>query len=53
MLYNVNRDRDKDPSGTVWTDFFPEWKEQEEPQSEDKMFAAMLLWSKATAKLGA
>ena len=43
ILYNINRDSQKDPKGLDWQDVFPEWKE-EEPQSEDEMFEAMQLW---------
>jgi hypothetical protein len=45
IVYNANRDTDKDPNGIDWRDVFPEWKEQpkEEPeeQTEDEMFEMM------------
>lgn len=48
MLYNINRDRTKDPSGADWLDFFPEWDEAA-VQSDEQMYEAMLLWTRATA----
>lgn len=46
MLYNINRDPAKDPSGKDWDDFFTEWKEPLPLQTEDEMFQAMMLWTK-------
>lgn len=43
MLYNTNRDSEKDPNGLRWTDFFPVWKEEPEEQTDDDMFALMQL----------
>lgn len=51
MLYNANRDSEKDPSGIGWMDVFGEWKEQPTEQSEDQMFEAMMLWTKRTEDL--
>lgn len=44
MLYNINRDRKTDPRGATWLAFFPE---PEKIQSDDEMFSAMMVWSKA------
>lgn len=52
MLYNVNRDRQKDPKGATWEDFFPQWKESSGPQTEDQMLGAMMLWARATKGRG-
>lgn len=46
MLYNANRDSEKDPSGLDWRDFFPEWKEKSTEQTEEEMFKAMLMFTK-------
>lgn len=43
ILYNLNRDTDKDPQGIQWQDVFPEWKE-EKVQSDEEIFEAMQLW---------
>jgi hypothetical protein len=45
MLYNVNRDPDKDPKGLDWFDFFPEWREARE-QTEEELFEMMMLFTK-------
>lgn len=46
MLYNINRDQDKDPTGARWDDFFP----QVEPeQSDEQMLDAMMTWARVTA----
>lgn len=50
ILYNLNRDPEKDPKGIDWDDVFPEWKEAR-PQTEDEMFEAMLLFAKSTEGL--
>lgn len=47
MLYNINRDGERDPKGADWWDFFTEWK-PESVESEDAMLNAMLMWTKAT-----
>lgn len=46
MLYNVNRDTEKDPTGARWDDFFPQAVRE---QSDDQMFDAMMMWARATA----
>ena len=46
MLYNINRDSEKDPQGQEWFDFFTEWKEVPVEQTEDEMFQAMMLFTK-------
>lgn len=51
MLYNVHRDRAKDPRGATWMDFFPQWKEDRGgPQTDEQMFDAMMIWARVTAK---
>lgn len=49
LLYNVNRDQQKDPKGATWTDFFPEWDESAAEQSDEQMLDAMMIWARATA----
>lgn len=48
MIYNAHRDAKKDPKGRTWIDVFPQWKEKKPVQSEDQMFAAMMMWAQAT-----
>lgn len=50
MLYNINRDSDKDPNGLEWWDFYTEWKEETE-QSEEQMLEHMKLWASTTKAL--
>ncbi len=45
MLYNVNRDGQKDPKGSDWLDFFPEHRPKEW-QGQDAMFDALMMWTK-------
>lgn len=49
ILYNINRDSEKDPHGIEWQDVFPEWKEERE-QSEEEMFAVMQALAEATRR---
>lgn len=51
ILYNINRDAEKDPKGIGWRDVFPEWKEPTREQTEEEMFAAMLVLAKSTKGL--
>lgn len=51
MLYNANRDSKKDPKGWNWLDVFPEWKPPVEPQTEDQMLEAMMMWAAATRRM--
>lgn len=51
MLYNINRDSEKDSRGAEWWDFFTEWKPEEEEQTEEEMFQTMLLLTKRTEGL--
>lgn len=53
MLYNINRDSTTDPQGLDWDDFFTEWKEPIESQTEDEMFQMMMLLTKRTEGLSA
>lgn len=53
QIYNMNRDVEKDPKGLDWQDYFTEWKEEPEEQTEDQMFEAMMLWTKSTEGLSA
>lgn len=46
MLYNINRDSKLDPNGLDWQDFFTEWKEAPEEQTEEQMLEAMMLFAK-------
>lgn len=48
ILYNANRNVEKDPAGIEWQDVFTEWKEPEREQSEEEMLANMRLWAEAT-----
>lgn len=48
MLYNANRDSEKDPNGLEWRDFFPEWKPEPQEQTEEEMFQTMMLLAKST-----
>lgn len=50
MLYNINRDSDKDPKGLDWEDFFSEWQETTE-QTEEEQLQVMQLWAAATKAL--
>lgn len=50
ILYNINRDSEKDPRGMDWQDVFAEWKE-ERFEDEDEMFAAMKLFAQSTEGL--
>jgi hypothetical protein len=52
MLYNLNRDPEKDRDGIDWQDVFTEWKEKLPEQTEDELYEAMLLWAKSTEGLG-
>lgn len=45
MLYNINRDGERDPKGAEWWDFFTEWKPI---QTEMDMYEAMLAWTQPT-----
>jgi hypothetical protein len=47
MLYNINRDRKKDPKGWTWLTVFPEHQPPVKHQSEDEMFANMMQWARA------
>lgn len=47
MLYNANRDSEKDPTGLDWTDFYPEWKPPKGEQTEEEMFEMMQLFAKS------
>lgn len=51
ILYNINRDSERDPHGLEWQDVFPEWKEPEKEQTEEEMFATMMLFTKSTEGL--
>lgn len=44
ILYNINRDSEKDPHGMDWQDVFPEWKTEHE-QTEEEMFEMMQLFA--------
>lgn len=50
MLYNINRDSEKDPDGLEWWDFYTEWKEETE-QTEEQQLHVMRLWAAATKAL--
>lgn len=50
MLYNAHRDVEKDPRGATWWDFFPEWADPDEPQTDEQMLNAMILWSQMPAR---
>lgn len=50
MLYNLNRDTKKDPKGWDWLDVFPEHREPAVAQTEDQMFAAMMMWASRQPK---
>ena len=46
ILYNINRDTEKDPKGLDWTAVFPEWKEEQreqEEQTDEQMYATMMM----------
>jgi hypothetical protein len=47
MLYNLKRDRKRDPKGWNWLTVFPEHRPPAEPQTEDEMLAAMMMWARA------
>lgn len=49
LFFNANRNEEKHPHGKDWTDFFPQWGEEPEEQSEDEMLQAMKLWASITA----
>lgn len=51
MLYNINRDSKTDPNGLDWMDFFTEWKEEPEEQTEEQMFMTMMMLTKRTEGL--
>lgn len=44
MLYNINRDVERDPGGLDWDDFFAEWK-LELRQTDDEMYDVMRSWA--------
>lgn len=46
MIYNSNRNQEIDPKGAEWWDWFPIWKEEPEEQTDDEMFAAMMMFTK-------
>lgn len=46
-------DRKRYPRGVTWLHFFPEWKEPAPAQTEEQMFDAMMLWTKARERRGA
>lgn len=48
ILYNKDRDSQRDPNGIDWQDVFPEWKEAPKEQTDDDMLSNMKLWSLAT-----
>ena len=43
LLFNTNRDTEKMPEGLTWQDVFPEWKEEQEEQTDEQMLATMML----------
>lgn len=45
MLYNANRDTEVDRKGLSWWDWFPQWKEEPEEQTEDEMYEMMQLFT--------
>jgi hypothetical protein len=45
ILYNINRDSEKDPKGIDWQDVFLEWKEEPKEQTEEEMLALMQLFA--------
>lgn len=47
MIYNSERDREIDPAGKDWDDFFTEWKAEPEEQTEEEMFAVMQGFAKS------
>lgn len=49
MIYNVNRDQKKDPKGATWEDIFPERADAEQ-QTDEQMYAAMMLWAQVSTK---
>lgn len=50
MLYNLNRDTEKDPTGWTWRDVYPEWQEEPREQTEQEMFDLMMSLAKITAE---
>lgn len=50
MLYNINRDRDKDPEGKGWADFYPTHKRELPAQSDEEMFVSMQMWAAMTQR---
>jgi hypothetical protein len=48
LVYNVHRDRDKDPKGATWQDFFPQ--DEPEEQTDEQMLEAMMLWAHTTSR---
>ncbi len=46
MLYNVNRDGQKDPKGRDWTDFFPEHKPPKKVMTDEEMLDVGMMWTK-------
>lgn len=51
LFFNANRNQEAHPHGKEWTDFFPQWEEEPEEQTEDQMLDAMMMWANATAPL--
>lgn len=49
MIYNVNRDQKKDPKGATWQDIFPERADAEQ-QTDEQMYAAMMLWAQVSTR---
>ena len=43
LLYNSNRDTERDQKGIDWTAVFPEWKEEQEEQTDEEMFRTMAM----------
>ena len=50
MLYNINRDTEKDPRGIDWQDVYTEWKEEHE-QTEEEMLQVMQMFAASTEGL--
>lgn len=45
MLYNINRDAKKDPSGKTWVDVFPEHKEAPREHTDEEIMASLQMWA--------
>lgn len=50
-LYNIHTRSSETEPVKDWQDYFTEWKEGPEEQTEDKMFETMMRWTQATEGL--